>query len=127
MNEIVQPTDIAPPAAAYAHAVLVTSPQRVLHTSGAIPVAPDGSVAEDLAGQCAQVWTNLISILHEADMTTDDVVSMTTYVVPQLNLQMVMAARDQALGDRLVASTLVTVAALARPAWKVEISLVAAR
>jgi enamine deaminase RidA (YjgF/YER057c/UK114 family) len=38
-----------------------------------------------------------------------------------------MAARDAFLGDHLAASTLVTVPALARPEWRVEIALVAAR
>ncbi len=37
-----------------------------------------------------------------------------------------MGARDRALGGRRVASTLVTVPALARPEWKVEIAVVAA-
>jgi 2-iminobutanoate/2-iminopropanoate deaminase len=39
----------------------------------------------------------------------------------------VMAARDLALSGRRAASTLVTVPALARPEWKLEIALVAAR
>jgi hypothetical protein len=38
-----------------------------------------------------------------------------------------MAARDTALAGHVAASTLVTVPALARPEWQVEISLVAAR
>jgi 2-iminobutanoate/2-iminopropanoate deaminase len=41
-------------------------------------------------------------------------------------LAAVMAARDAALDGRRVASTLVTVPALAQPAWLVEIALVAA-
>ena len=36
-----------------------------------------------------------------------------------------MAARDRALGGRRIASTLITVPALARPQWKVEITAVA--
>jgi len=62
-------------------------------------------------------------------MTSADVVSVTTYVVvDQLpKLARVMAARDAALGGHKVASTLVTVPALARPEWKMEIALVAAR
>jgi len=39
----------------------------------------------------------------------------------------VMAARDRALGGHRAASTLVTVPALARPEWKMEIAIVAAR
>jgi 2-iminobutanoate/2-iminopropanoate deaminase len=127
MNEIVRPAGIAPPAATYAHAVLSSAPARVLHTSGAVPTAPDGSVPEDLAGQCACVWTNLEAILTGAGMVMTDVVSMTTYVVPGQDLSVVMAARDRSMGGHLVASTLVIVAALARPAWRIEISLVAAR
>jgi enamine deaminase RidA (YjgF/YER057c/UK114 family) len=39
----------------------------------------------------------------------------------------VMAARDRALNGHRAASTLITVPALARAAWKMEISVVAAR
>jgi enamine deaminase RidA (YjgF/YER057c/UK114 family) len=38
-----------------------------------------------------------------------------------------MEARDRALDGQLVASTLITVPALVRPEWLVEISLIAAR
>ena len=126
MPEIV-PSSIAPTAANYAHAVLTESPQRLLHTSGVVPIAPDGSVPADLADQATVVWTNLLAILTEAGMTRTDVVSVTTYVVHGHDLAPVMAARDRALGGHRVASTLVTVPALARPEWKMEIALVAAR
>lgn len=93
-----------------------------------MPVAVDGSVPTDLGEQAATVWANLGAILAEAAMTTDDVVSVTTYVVASRlgDLGVVMGARDRALGGRRVASTLVTVPALARPEWLVEIALVAA-
>jgi len=38
----------------------------------------------------------------------------------------VMAARDRVLGEHRAASTLVTVPALARPEWLMEISVIAA-
>jgi enamine deaminase RidA (YjgF/YER057c/UK114 family) len=38
----------------------------------------------------------------------------------------VMAERDRFLGGHLAASTLVTVPALARPEWRMEIAVVAA-
>jgi hypothetical protein len=43
------------------------------------------------------------------------------------DLAVVMAARDTALAGTRAASTLVTVPALARPQWKLEITVVAAR
>lgn len=123
----IAPSSIAPTAANYAHAILTESPRRLLHTSGVVPIAPDGSVPADLADQAAVVWTNLLAILDAAGMTRTDVVSVTTYVVHGHDLAPVMAARDRALGGHRVASTLVTVPALARPEWKMEIALIAAR
>lgn len=127
-NDIVQPADIAPPAANYAHAVLTTDATRWLHTSGVVPVAPDGTVPEGVAAQAETVWQNLLAILRAADMPLDSVVSVTTYVTSGVGdgLGAVMAARDAALAGRRVASTLVTVPALAQPVWLVEIALVAA-
>ena len=98
-----------------------------MHTSGVVPIAADGSVPADLAEQAATVWSNLRAILDEAGMTVNDVVSVTTYVVVGEPLGPVMAARDVALGGHRAASTLVTVPALARPEWRMEIALVAAR
>jgi len=126
MTEIV-PSSIAPTAANYAHAILTEAPQRLLHTSGVVPIAPDGSVPDGVSAQAEVVWANLSAILAEADMSPTDVVSVTTYVVHGEDLAAVMAARDRALGGHRVASTLVTVPALARPEWRLEIALVAAR
>lgn len=123
----IAPSSIAPTAANYAHAIVTESPQRLLHTSGVVPIAPDGSVPTELADQAAVVWANLLAILAEAGMTVTDVVSVTTYVVHGHDLAPVMAARDRALGGHRVASTLVTVPALARPEWTMEIALIAAQ
>ncbi|MFM7755803.1 MAG: RidA family protein [Actinomycetota bacterium] len=126
MNREIRPPDLAPPAAAYAHAVLSENTRRLLHTSGVVPIAPDGSVPASLEDQAVQVWTNLQAIVTEAGMAMTDVVSVTTYVVVGQPLAPVMAARDRALGGHRAASTLVTVPALARPEWLMEIALVAA-
>ncbi len=126
----IRPADIAAPAANYAHAVLTEGASRWLHTSGVVPVAPDGSTPDALADQAAQVWTNITAMLRDADMGPSNIVSVTTYVVvgpnEQPDLATVMAARDVALGGHRAASTLVTVPALARPEWRMEIAVVAA-
>jgi 2-iminobutanoate/2-iminopropanoate deaminase len=126
MNRPVTPASIAPPAARYAHAVISSAAGRLLHTSGVVPVAPDGSVPADIGGQATVVWSNIEAILAEAEMALGDVVSITTYVVAGQDFAPVMAARDRAFGGHLAASTLVTVPALARPEWSVEVSVVAA-
>ena len=122
----IRPADIAAPAANYAHAVLTESPSRWLHTSGVVPVAPDGTTPDDLADQATLVWSNIAAMLRGADMTAAHIVSVTTYVVVGEPLAPVMAARDVALGGHRAASTLVTVPALARPEWRMEIAVIAA-
>ena len=129
MNRIVAPLSIAPPAANYAHAVVTESASRWLHTSGVVPTQADGTVPATIADQAHVVWANLLAILTEAGMHAADVVSVTTYVVVDElpSLAAVMSERDTALNGRRVASTLVTVPSLARPEWKMEIALIAAR
>ena len=127
MNQPILPPTIAPPAARYAHAVLVEQPTRWLHTSGVVPIAPDGSVPADLGEQATVVWANISAMLDDADMSASDIVSITTYVVVGEPLAPVMAARDKVLDGHLAASTLVTVPALARPEWRMEIAIGAAR
>jgi enamine deaminase RidA (YjgF/YER057c/UK114 family) len=126
-NRIVDPSGVAPPAANYAHAVVSESPARLLHTSGVVPTAPDGSVAPDVGEQAREVWRTVGALLTDAGMQPHDIVSVTTYVVPGQDLGAVMAARDAFLDGHLAASTLVTVPALARPEWLMEIAVVAAR
>ena len=125
MNRPIKPERIAPPAANYAHAVLSEAPQRILHTSGVVPAAPDGSVPESLDGQARVVWDAITAILDEADMSVADIVSVVTYVVIGEDLTAVMAERDRVLGPHRAASTLVTVPALARPEWRMEVAVVA--
>jgi 2-iminobutanoate/2-iminopropanoate deaminase len=127
MNHQIAPGNIAPPVANYAHAVLIDAPARLLHTAGAVGIRPDGSVPDGLAEQADVAWSNIGAILDEAGMEPSDVVSYTTYVVVGEPLAPVMAARDLFLGEHRAASTLVTVPALARPEWRVEIAVVAAR
>jgi enamine deaminase RidA (YjgF/YER057c/UK114 family) len=98
----------------------------MLHTSGVVPVGKDGSVPDGIGDQAATIWSNLQAILSDAEMSVDDIVSVTTYVVTGEDLRPVMDARDTALGDHLAASTLVTVPKLAQSTWRLEIAVVAA-
>jgi enamine deaminase RidA (YjgF/YER057c/UK114 family) len=127
MNTPILPPTMAPPAANYVHAMLSTDATRILHTSGVVPTAPDGSTPAAIGDQAAVVWRNIEALLAEADMLISHVVSITTYVVADhlASLGEVMAARDRAMGDHRAASTLVTVPALARPEWQMEIAVVA--
>ena len=129
MNREIMPSTIAPPAANYAHAVLSTNGAELLHVSGQVAARLDGTIPDGVAEQADVIWSNIAAILAEAGMEMTDIVSITTYVVVDFmaDLPQVMAARDAALAGHRAASTLVTVPALARPAWKMEVAIVAAR
>ena len=126
MNRQINPNSIAAPAANYAHAVLTEAASRWLHTSGAVPTRPDGSVPAGVDEQADVVWANIGAMLSQAGMRPADIVSVTTYAVVGEPLGPIMAARDRFMGGRKAASTLVTVPALAQSAWKLEIAIVAA-
>ena len=126
-----KPVELAAPVAAYAHGVHVPAGSELIFTSGVVPTKRDGSVPANIGEQANVVWRNISAILAEGSMTISDVVSVTTYVVNSADLadhlKIVMAARDFAMAGHRAASTLVTVPALARPEWLIEISVVAAR
>ena len=122
----ISPASIAAPAANYSHAILTESGARWMHTSGVVPVDVRGATPDDVGEQAAVVWSNVGAMLDEAGMGPTDIVSVTTYVVVGEDLAPVMAARDQVLGGHRAASTLVTVPALARPEWRMEIAVIAA-
>ncbi|MEO6651262.1 MAG: RidA family protein [Ilumatobacteraceae bacterium] len=126
MHRVVSPSSIAPPAAQYAHAVLSTAATRWLHTSGVVPTRPDGTVPEPVGEQARVVWSSIAAMLDDVGMAPTDIVSVTTYAVAGEDVGPVMTARDEFLDGHLAASTLVTVPALARPEWKMEIAIVAA-
>ncbi|HEX9258149.1 MAG TPA: RidA family protein [Acidimicrobiales bacterium] len=126
VNQPINPESLAPPAAAYSHAVLTRAGARMLHTSGVVPRQADGSVPDDLEAQARTVWAAIDTMLHSAGMGLSDIVAVTTYAVAGQDLGVVMRVRDDVLAPHRPASTLVTVPALAQPAWKVEIAVVAA-
>jgi enamine deaminase RidA (YjgF/YER057c/UK114 family) len=129
VNQEIAPASIAPPAANYAHAMLTECKGTWLHTSGVVPIRPDRSVPDSVEEQADVVWANIAAILEDAQMVPADIVSVTTYVVVEhlASLPWIMQARDRALLGHRVASTLVTVPALANPSWKLEIAIIASR
>ena len=120
------PPELFPRYRCYSHAIEVAAGSRLLVISGLNGFLADGvTMPESFEEQAEVIWQNIAAICAEAGMGLSDIVSITTYAVVGEQLGGVMAARDRALGGRRVASTLVTVPALVRPEWKMEISAVA--
>lgn len=121
------PREVAAPAGAYSHGVAAPAAGRWLYVSGQIGVGQDGTLAADMEGQAETAWRNLTAVLAAAGMDANDLVKVTTYLTDPKDLAPLRAARARYLGDARPASTLVIVAALADPSWRVEVEAVAWR
>jgi enamine deaminase RidA (YjgF/YER057c/UK114 family) len=126
--EMLEPQDIAPPFARYAHGVLVPEDRRLIFTSGQLGLAADGTIPQDEGAQADICFANIDSILAAGGASRRDVVRINAFVTDRAFMAGYMAARDRWLADvsRLPASTLVIVAGFTRPEFKVEIEVVAA-
>ncbi len=124
-TRIVNAPDAPAAAGGYAQALEVTGAQRLLFVSGQIPVAPDGSMAADFAGQARQAWANLEAQLRAAGMGLDNLVKLTVFLSDRRWAMENRAVRQEALGDRRVAMTVV-IAGIFDESWLLEIEAVAA-
>jgi enamine deaminase RidA (YjgF/YER057c/UK114 family) len=121
------PPSIAAPGGAYSHGVECAPNLRWLHAAGQVGMRPDGTTPKDGAEEVEAAWSNVLAVLAGAGMAAEDVVRVTTYVTTPDVLPPYRAARTRLLGEHKPASTLIQVAALARPEWHVEIEVTAAK
>jgi len=117
---------VAKPSGVFSNAAW-QPPGRVLHIAGAVSQDADGRpvAAGDMAGQTRQVLENIRAVLAAAGGTLDDVASVTVYVTDLKDLAAIQTVRREMLKPPYPASTLVKVAALAKPEYLIEISAVA--
>lgn len=120
-------TDTAPePFSNYSQAVEVDPGSRIIAVSGQVGVDLDGNLAKTEAGQHEQTWANIFDILKANGMGPQNIIDVTAYLTSQTGVPIYREARDKMLGEARPASTLLIVSGLANPAWKVEITVMAA-
>ena len=94
---------------------------RHVHVSGTAPVPPPGgSVAPDAYTQARRCLEIVLGALREAGAGPEHVVRTRTYLTDASDWQEVGRAHGEVFGEVRPASTMVVVAALLDPAWKVE-------
>jgi 2-iminobutanoate/2-iminopropanoate deaminase len=120
------PDSIPAPAGRYVHQIEVSNPSRILFISGQIGIRADGSVPEDPVEQMDVALGYVMRNLEAAGLGAEALTKLTTYAVGELDPAGRRAVLDKHLGAHITCSTLVFVAALARPEFKVEIDAWAA-
>ena len=128
-KEYQNPPALSKPGA-YTHVVSTAGAAKIVHVSGQVSWAADGSVVGrgDMRAQSEQVFRNVTSALKAAGAGWDDVVKMNGYMV-DLNPQNVAAYREVRAGflkpGRFPASTLVGVTRLVQEELLLEVEVVA--
>lgn len=118
--------DAPAPGGGYSQAVRLDDVYTLLFVSGQIPVAADGAVPADFAGQCRQVWHNIEAQLGASGMHLGDIVKVTTYLSDRAFAEENSAIRNERLGTLNPALTVI-IAEIFDPAWLLEIEVIAAK
>jgi enamine deaminase RidA (YjgF/YER057c/UK114 family) len=93
---------------------------RVL-VSGTGPVLADGSCPDDAVAQARRCFEIIAAALAEAGASLADVVRTRLFLTSTDDVDAVSAVHGELFADIRPAATMVVVAALVVPAWKVEI------
>ena len=127
MKTFRNPPDVHPPLAAYSHQVELSGARRQLILSGQVGQTTDGRVPPDTLEQLDLAFANLAANLRAAEMAVSDLDKLTFYLVGQWDAGQRRERTLAWLGAHRPAMTVVFVAALAGPAYKVEIDAWASR
>ena len=106
------------PTIGFSRAVRVGN--RVL-VSGTAPVWPDGSCDPDPATQTRRCLEIVLAALEEAGAGAGDVVRTRMFLTDPSDVDAISSAHGEVFGEIRPAATMVVVAALLDPRWKVEI------
>ena len=115
---------IYPATQDYVHAIEVQEPKRILFVAGTMGLDEHGVADTTLDGQLELIWSNIRTILASADMTTENIVRLTSYLREPSYAEANGAARVRALGDRRIPTTAIVAQTLMTD-WLVEIEVIA--
>jgi enamine deaminase RidA (YjgF/YER057c/UK114 family) len=116
----------SPPVNGYSHAVVFGGP--TVAVSGQVPVDADGTLVGEGDGeaQIRQVYANLVNALAAAGTDLAHVVKLTVFLTDLADLPAFRKVRDEHQdAERPPACSLVQVAGLVHPAFRVEIDALA--
>ncbi|MEE4661875.1 MAG: RidA family protein [Halieaceae bacterium] len=126
MPTIDNPADVHPPFGNYAHGVEIPPGARLVLCSGQLGISKNGAIPDSVEEQADLCFDTIEAILAQAGMTLANIVQLRAYVTDRAHFPAYMAVRDQRLGGREVASTLMIVGGFTRAEFLVEIEAVAA-
>lgn len=126
MNKIWSPASVHIPKANYHHCALITKGSQILNIAGQLGIAPNGELLTSVEDQIVQAWENVLAVLVANDMHLKDLVSVRLYLTDREHLADYAKAKQRLFDIGGLPTTLLFVAGLYDPLWKVEIEAQAA-
>jgi len=121
MKEFRNPEDVHAPLGSYSHQLEISGNERVLVLSGQVGMREDGTVPEDPLEQMDVAFENIFRNLRAANMGVNDIIKLTYYLVGEVDIAKRRELVVSKLHGHKPCSTLLFVAGLASPIYKVEI------
>ena len=126
MKESRNPRDVHQPLGSYSHQIEISN-ERLLVISGQVGMLQDGTIPEDPFEQIDLAFENIFRNLRAANMDVKDIIKLTYYLVGEIDTAKRREVVLSKLQEHQPCSTLLYVAALASPAFRVEIDAWASR
>ena len=127
MKEFRNPPDIHKPVDSYSHQIEIDSDEHLLVMSGQVGMRPDGTLPDDPLEQIDIAFENIFRNLRAAGMDVKDLIKIIYYLVGEIDT----AKRREIVLSKLQGHqpcfTVLYVAALASPKFRVEIDAWASR
>jgi len=127
MKEFRNPQDVHPPVGSYSHQIEIRGNERLLVISGQVGMRADGTVPDDPLEQIDLAFENIFRNLRAANMDVQDIIKLTYYLVGEIDTAKRREVVLSKLQGHQPCSTLLYVAALASPMFRVEIDAWASR
>jgi enamine deaminase RidA (YjgF/YER057c/UK114 family) len=127
MKEFRNPQTVHQPLGSYSHQIEVRGNERLLILSGQVGIQPDGTLPEDPFEQLEVAFENILRNLQAAQMSVQDLLKLTYYVVGEMDTVKRREVIASKLQGHKPCSTFLYVAGLASPVYKVEIEAWASR
>jgi 2-iminobutanoate/2-iminopropanoate deaminase len=127
MKEFRNPQDVHTPLGSYSHQIEVKGYERLLVISGQVGMRQDGTVPDDPLEQIEVAFENIFRNLSAAGMEVKDLIKITYYLVGEIDTAKRREVVLSKLQGHQPCSTLLYVAALASPIFRVEIDAWASR
>ena len=127
MKELRNPQDVHQPVGSYSHQVEIKGNERLLVISGQVGMKQDGTVPDDPYEQIDIAFENIFRNLRAANMDVKDLIKLTYYLVGEMDTAKRREVVLSKLQGHQPCSTLLYVAALASPVYRVEIDAWASR